>query len=169
MHYNAPKENNVPYFVPIVAKNKEFLVGYLYGIKDGKSIIHDALKSINIDLDLGPVDVILDSTRFNDMLANGKRESEMSHKELQKYIEDIVDDVTRKITDDNVENNIESENILEVECVCGIGYYAWRTYESLPEESFKCTNCGKVLIDYCGHYEYEYEFQEGDTNDRQKN
>ena len=169
MYYKAPTQNGTPYYVPIVAKNKEFLIGYLCGIGDGKNLIEDAMKSIKIDLDLGPVDTLLDSTRFNDILENGKRESEMSEKELRKYIYDIVEDITARMDDENSENNIENDNVLEVECTCGIGYYAWRSFEKIPEESFKCTNCGKVLIDYTGHYGYEYEFQEGDTNDRQKN
>jgi len=168
MQYNSPKINGTPYYVPIVAKNKEFLIGYLHGTYDLKDLFSDVLESIRIDIDLGRVDVLLDSTRFNDVLENGKRESQMTPKELKNYIYDIVEDVTNKMDDDNIENNIESENVLEVECSCNLGYYAWKTYESIPEESFKCTNCGKVLIDYCGHYSYEYEFDEGDVNDRQK-
>jgi len=169
MYYKPPKENGIPYYVPIVAKSKEFLIGYLCGIGDGKDVIADVLESIKIDIDLGPIELLLDSNRFNDILVNGKRESEMNDTELRKYIFDIVEEITTKMVNDNEENNIDNDNVLEVECTCGIGYYAWRTYDSIPEYSFRCTNCGKVLIDYCGHYNHEYEFQEGDTNDRQKN
>lgn len=170
MYYNPPEENGNPYYVPIVAKNKDLLIGYLRGINDGKILITEALESVNIDIDFGPVDVILDSTRFNDILEDGRRESELSRDELAKYINDTVEILTNKMLGDNSENNIKRENVLDVECSCGLGYYAWRTYDDIPEESFKCTNCGKVLIDYCGKYDHEYDFQEGETkNDRQEN
>ena len=170
MHYNPPEENGTPYYVPIVAKNKDFLIGYLRGISDGKNLISDALESVNIDIDFGPVDAILDSTRFNDILEDGRRESELSEEELKKYIYDTVEQLTTKMLGDNSENNIENDNVLEVECTCNVGYYAWRELDDIPEESFRCTNCGKVLIDYCGRYDHEYEFQEGGTNnDKQKN
>ncbi len=168
MQYKAPTEHGTPYYVPIVAKNKDFLVGYLYGSNDGKDLIKDVLASMHMDVDLGPMDVILDSTRFNDILENGKRESQMNEKELKNYIYDIVDNITRKLDNKNVENNIESTSVLEIECSCNLGFYAWESYDNIPEESFKCTNCGKVLIDYCGNYGHEYTFQEGDINDRQK-
>ena len=164
MIYNPPKdENGTPYYVPIVAKNKDFLVGYLRGIADGKDIMKDVLESIDIKLDLGPMDVVLDSTRFNDLLQNGKYESDMKDEDLQKYIYDIVGELTEKMTDDNSENNIKSENVLAVECVCDLGYYAWDSYDNIPEETLKCGECGKVLIHYSGDYDYDYDYHEGDN------
>lgn len=163
MKYSPPKdENGTPYYVPIVAKNRDTLIGYIRGIADGKDIMTDVLESIDIKLDLGPMDVVLDSTRFNDLLQNGKYESDMKDEELQSYIYDIVGELTDKMTDDNSENNIKSENVLAIECVCDLGYYAWDSLDKIPHETFKCGECGKVLIHYSGDFDYDYDYHEGD-------
>ena len=162
MYYKPPEQNGTPYYVPIVTKNRDHLIGYLHGINDGKDLITDALESVKIDIDLGPIDAILDSSQYNDILENGRRGSEMTKKELDKYIYDLVEEMTDKMVDENTENNIDSENALVVDCKCDLGYYAWRTFEDIPDEDFKCTNCGKVLIHYCGNYGYEFSYQEGD-------
>ena len=173
MYYTPPILNGKPYYVPIVAKNKDFLIGYINAVIDSKELLCDTLESINtnlhLDLDLDIINIMLNSSRFNDILENGKRESEMSDNDFKKYIYDIVHNATNKINADNTENNVQYNHILEVECSCGLGYYSWDTYESLPEETFKCTNCGKVLIHYSGHSIHEYQFQEGKVNGKQKN
>ena len=160
MRYNPPKDDiGNEYYVPIVAKNKDFLIGYLRGISDSRDIMADVLESINIKLDLGPIEAVLDSTRFNDILQNGKHESEMTDNELEEYIYGIVEELTDKIIDTNSENNIDTKNVLNVECVCDLGYYAWREYNDIPEENFKCANCGRILIDYTDEYDYEYGYE----------
>jgi len=174
MYYTSPIINGKPYYVPIVAKNKDFIIGYINAISDIKELLFDTLESINTDLDfdfdLDIVNIMLNSSRFNDILENGKHESEMSEVEFKKYIYDIIRDASNKMTSQhNIENNIKYNHILDVECSCGLGYYAWDTYDSIPDTTFKCTNCGKILIHYTGHSINEYEFQEGEVNDKQKN
>ncbi len=160
MKYKPPVDDNgKPYYVPIVSKNKDTLVGYLHALETSKCLMSDVLKSIGIEIDLEPMEAILDSTRFNDILINGKRESEMSLDELKEYMYSIVEEVTKKLDNDNPENNILSDNILDVECDCVVGYYAWTDYDIIPDENFVCTNCGKVLIHYTGEYDHEYEYE----------
>jgi len=156
-------EDGQPYYIPIVVKNKDYLIGYIKGIEDSKDIMNDLLSYMNINADVDNMDVMLDSTRFNDILENGKRESEMSDEELRDYFYDLIDEISRKNTDDNIENNIDDDYIFHVECSCNLGYYAWKDYDSIPDENFKCVNCGKVLIHYTGNYchNYEYDYNGG--------
>jgi len=162
MNYIPPKdEYGNEYYVPVVCKNKDFLIGYIRGLDMAKEMINDSLTSVDINIDLGPMDVILDSTRFNDILINGKHESDMTDEELKQYITDIVEEVTDKFDTDNIENNVyDDDEILNLECSCGLGFYSWQEYEKIPKESFKCDNCGKILIHYTGDYDYEYEYAE---------
>jgi len=169
MYYDSPTENGTPYYIPIVVKDKQFLIGYLQGMNDGKDLVCDVLRYIDIKANFDITDVMLSSSRFNDMLENGKRESEMNADELREYLFGIVKHTSAKSSSNSVENNINYDSVLQVECICGLGYYSWATYEDIPDKNFKCTNCGKTLIHYCNHYDYEYTFQEGEVHDRQKN
>ena len=162
MRYEAPVDiDGNPYYVPVVAKNKDFLMGYLRGLDTAKDMIKDVLASININVDLGSIDVLLDSTRFNDILENGKYESEMTEAERKSYIFDIVEEVTTKLTYDNPENNVFDNAPLKLECSCGLGFYSWDVVEDIPKTSFSCHNCGKILIHYTGIYDGDYEYHEG--------
>lgn len=162
MKYIPPKDDaGTPYYVPIVAKSYDFLIGYIQGVQMSRDIIKDVLESIHIDVDIGQIDVLLDSTRFNDILLNGKYESEMTTEEKKSYIFDIVEEVTNKLTYENSENNIDFDDVLNVECSCGLGFYSWKDVLDIPKTNFTCTNCGKMLIYYTGIYDSEYEYYEG--------
>jgi hypothetical protein len=162
MRYNPPIDSKgKPYYVPVATKNRDYLIGYLNGIETAKELIKDVMESINIDVDLGPIDVVLDSTRYNDILENGKRESEMTEDELKEYILDIVQDVTCKIDSTSEENNIDNDSILSLECTCGYGFYSWKKFEDIPYETFRCSNCGNVIIDYTNVNDYEFEYDGG--------
>ena len=168
MKYTPPVDvEGEPYYVPIVSKNKDTLVGYINGLNTSKDIVNDVMDAMDIDIDVCPIDVILDSTRFNDILENNKRESEMTKEELDEYIESIIEGVTAKLQCETKENDIY-KHILRVECSCGFGYYSWDNIEDIPDENFICKNCGKILIHYTGAHGHEYEF-DGGNNDRQKN
>jgi len=162
MKYISPKdEHGNPYYVPIVAKNKDFLIGYLKGLETAKDIIEEVMESIDIKVDLGPVEIVLDSTRFNDLLENGKRESEMTDDELKSYFYDIMEEISTKLTETNSENGVFDNTVLKVECSCGFEFKSWEDLEDVPETNFLCRNCGKILIHYTNVNEYEYEYDEG--------
>ena len=162
MKYNAPLDNNgKPYYIPVVAKNRDYLVGYLDGLDITKKMITEIMEQLNIEIDMGPIDVILDSTRFNDVLDNGKRESETTDDELKDYINEMVEDITVRMSSKNQENNIESKNILDLECSCGYGFYSWDSNVGIPHDSVQCANCGKYLIHYTNNDDYVYEYDGG--------
>ena len=164
MVYNAPlDENKKPYFVPVVTKNKDVLIGHLSGVNTSKEIFSDILESLKIKMDMKSMNAILDSTRFNDILQDGRRESEMTTDELKEYLLGVVGEMTEKIIHEDERHKVKTKNILELECSCDIGYYAWENYDDIPEVQFRCSNCGKVLIDYTGVYDHEieYDYNEG--------
>ena len=162
MHYNAPLDDEgKPYYVPVVAKNRDYLVGYINGMETSKSLLSEIFEQMGLDMDLDLVEVILDSTRFNDVLETGQRESEMTDDELKEYIYSVVENVTTQIDSDNVENNVGYDQVLSVECTCGLGFYSWDSIVNIPHESVKCSNCGRYVIHYTGVDDYFYEFDGG--------
>lgn len=169
MKYTPPTDDNGnPYYVPVVAKNRDFLTGYLKGLMATKDILNDVMTSLNINIDVGPIDAVLDSTRFNDILENGKRESDMTEDELNDYIMNIVTEVTNKMVTNNPENNIYDDDILTLECSCDYGFLSLSDVEKIPHENCVCPYCGKILIHYTGIDDYQYEF-DGGKNDTEKN
>lgn len=163
MKYNPPKDSNGnPYYIPVVTKNRDYLLGYLFGIETVKDLMSDVMDAADLDIDLGPIDVILDSTRYNNILEGGKRESDMSDSELKEYILNIVENVTARLNSESEENGIKSTDVLTLECSCGFGYYSWKTYSDIPTETYKCSNCGKVIIDYTDIDDYKFEYDGGE-------
>lgn len=160
MRYKPPKINKKPQFVPLVAKNKDWLVGYISGIKMIESTVFNALKENGIKVNLRGINLCLDSSRFNDIMENGKRESNCSKEEIKKYYKEIIKDNLDCVQEFHPDNNdnIFSGNFLEIECTCGLGVYFFKESSDVPDKQFKCQNCGKVIIDYCDHNDCEYEF-----------
>ncbi len=112
---------------------------------------------------------VLDSTRFNDILPNDMRESDMEDKELEQYMDSLTDETLDKLSNDNSENNIDTdeENALTIECVCDFGIFAWKHFRDIPEVTFLCPECGRVLIHYTHTDFYEYEF-DGEPDDSEE-
>jgi len=160
MRYKPPKINKKPQFVPIVAKNKDWLVGYISGIKMIENLIVETLKDNGIEINLKGIDLCLDSSRFNDIMENGKRESKCSEEEIREYYKEIIKNkiiCLHESHPDNVEE-IFCGNFLEVECTCGFGVYFFKDVTDVPDEQFKCQNCGRVIIDYSGHDDEDYDY-----------
>lgn len=161
MIYKAPKINNKVYWIPIVVKNKDYLMGYIIGSRTVENIIVDSLNNAGImNLDNLDLDLCLDSSRFNDVLENDKRESELSKNEIKEYYEKLVLKKFNKFENSHPDNNINlfDDYFLTVECPCNLGVYSFKTLEDIPDKRFKCIECGRILIDYTGHDDYEYEF-----------
>lgn len=160
MRYKPPKINKKPQFVPFVVKNKDWLVGYVSGIKMIENLIVDTLKDNGIEIDLRGIDLCLDSSRFNDIMENGKRESNCSEEEIRKYYKEIIENKLCSIQDSHPDNTEEifCGNFLKVECTCGLGIYFFKESIDVPDEQFRCQNCGRVIIDYSGHDDEEYDY-----------
>jgi len=166
MIYNAPKdEYGKEYWVPIVVKNKEYLVGFILSQIIFKDIITEAMQSEtnnpNIRLN---VDIIeeLSSGRLNDVLLDGRRESTLTNVEKQEFLQTIISQKVSEYSNKNehVENKKQNLSILNIDCLCGYGYYSWKNVKDIPDTDFKCQCCGKYLIQYTGHYDHEFIFDD---------
>lgn len=161
MKYIPHTLNNKPYWVPIVVKNRDYLIGYLKGIKLIENILSDSLKVVGLNLNLDIIDLFLDSSRFNDILEDGRRESELNENEKKAILIDIIKNKTHKLNNFHVENETEYDDLLNIDCKCGLGYYSWKEEFDIPIENFKCSICGKLLIEYTDHDDSEYVFDRG--------
>lgn len=135
-----PKE----YYVPVVVKNRDYLIGFL-----------DAMSAISpiIDVDY----TALDSMRFTDVLPDGQRRRNLTDQE-------IIDSLSVTDANNNVleqaqtkELIVESIPFLEVNCNCG-NYLKFEHPSELPKTTRKCELCGNVLIDYTGYDQDDYEY-----------
>lgn len=160
MIYKSPKIGNSTYWVPIVAKNKDYLSGYIMGSHNVEDIIVESLNNAGMNVNGLDLDLCLDSSRFNDILENGRRESDLNDTELTKYYEKMIKDKFAKFYDKHPDNDpsLLHDYFLTVECPCGIGIYSFSTPQLIPDKRFKCTECGRILIDYTNHDDFEYEF-----------
>ncbi|MEM4261039.1 MAG: hypothetical protein QXG00_07395 [Candidatus Woesearchaeota archaeon] len=163
MKYKAPEIDNKPYYVPIVVKDKSYLIGYIHAMKLFTSIFEECMRRNGIEINFTNFEFYLDSTRFNDILMNGKRISELSIEEMQQFIKNKFEENIAKINEKHPDNNIQTskEYLLQIECPCGLGFYNFSRIEQIPETSIKCSNCGRVILDYTGHYDTEFDEYDG--------
>lgn len=147
-------------YVPVVSKNRDMLIGYLRGFETIKNYVSDISESLKVDLDLDRSSIMLDSLRFNDILENGRVESECNIEEIRDYFVDIVMNASNRIQSNTDENKVIPP-LLEVECVCGYGYFSFESYDDIPHEDLLCPDCGNTIIHYTGEDDYKYTFKEG--------
>lgn len=162
MKYQAPQINDKPYYVPIVVKNKDYLIGYIHAMTLFKSIIKKSLNQIGLDIDLDCFDNCLDSTRFNDIMANDKRIVDFTDEEYIEYLKDMIERKKEKITSNHPDNKVDDVSLLRIDCTCGLGFYSFNKIEDIPDKSFRCNVCGRIILDYTNHYDTEYEYDGGE-------
>lgn len=63
-----------------------------------------------------------------------------------------------RVVDEHPDNDIDNDDILNVDCPCGLGFYSFKEIENVPDKQFKCSVCGRVIIDYTDHFDSEFEF-----------
>lgn len=154
MKYKAPKnDKGQEYFVPVVTKSKEYLVGYL-------TAFEYLLYVLDFD---GEVDLNLDSARFNDVIDDGKRISKMTKAEiedvLRKNVESASQEGIEKKQKEHPDNKkgVLDKSFLEFECHCGM-FYSFKTHQEVPGDNFDCGVCGRLLIQYTGKDDSAFEF-----------
>lgn len=165
MHYLSPLSEGKHYFVPIVIKNKDMLLGIIAGIQASHELTSHIFKSLDFPIEeiveLNSYDsdnMMIASDRFNDILPDGRIESEMTKSERDAYLKDIIESAYDKMMCED--NNVALDCALKTSCECGLGHYTWKTIKDIPSESFSCVECGRVLIDYTNHDEWEYNYVE---------
>ena len=149
--YESPTLDGKKIFVPVVCKDRSYLLGYLNACQDchemslmlGLYPIDEASSPYTNALALG-----LSSMRYNDITEDDISDelitAEMKERDLADLIEELDDMV------ENPEQHTSRDGVLIVDCKCGLGFYAFKKYEDIPEETFKCVECGRTLIQYTG-------------------
>jgi len=166
MRYRPPKKDDKSQWVPVVVKDKDWLVGYISGIQLIESLIADSLQENGIEINLKGIDLCLDSSRFNDILENGKRESSCSKEEIKNYYRDLIEEKITMVKEKHPDNyDVFDGCFLEVECSCGLGIYSFKTPQEVPDKQFRCQICGNVIIDYTGYDDEEFDY-DGNLNSK---
>lgn len=155
-YLNAPVDsNNKPYWIPIVAKDKSYLLGFInaYHFLTGMHGIPST-----------DMEVALSSDRFNDVLLDGSRIQNLSRKELKVKIRELFfDDIGNH--PENSEDILD-EYYLSLSCSnCGM-FYPFKTDEDVPEEDYQCNVCGNTIILYIHENDdtFEYDGTIGDVD-----
>lgn len=135
------------YFVPLVVKNRDYLVGFL------KSLDAFSLGSSKMDFILSE-----SSAKFNDILPGGSRRRDITiedqidimvgYRMSQSAIEDV---------DSLEEKELQEDVFLELHCECG-NYMSFDSAEKIPTTSLKCDICGKHLIDYTNRNDTDFAY-----------
>lgn len=167
MIYKPPKIKNKLQWVPIVAKNKDWLVGYICGIQMMEDLVLESLKENGVEVDLRGIELCLDSSRFNDVMYNGKRESECTAEEIKEYYRKIIEEKFDILSSEHPDNDVDvfEDCFLEVECVCELGVYTFKSPKDVPDKPLKCQVCGRTIIDYTEHDDEEYDY-DGKVNNK---
>jgi len=154
--FNAPIDQyGTPYWVPVVVKNKDWLVAFLYGYNSANGQVNAACTAGGLDVTFEITNLPINSMRYNNILPNGRDISKMSDIEIEKYLNTINENEMSKLNSSHPENKT-NKAILNVECTCGLGFYSWNSENEIPNESLKCSNCEKYLIIYTNKNECEF-------------
>lgn len=153
--YNNPIDikTGKGYFVPCVAKNKDTLIYFILGINYcAGNILNQMEEGASIKTDLRR-----DSLRFNDILPDGKKIHELTKNDYAQMEKELRE----KEADYHPDNNIKhTDHFFSLTCSnCGNSYVFKRPIE-IPDKTFSCGLCDRVLIDYTGKDDWEYEFYE---------
>lgn len=141
-------------FVPIVCKNKDYLVGFL-----------DCVSNIQFEGD-GALDLVLtlSSLRFTDYLPSGDRKSEVTKEQITEILTEYRESM--RIHEDGTSETEESSDIVEqpllkLHCTCG-NYVEFMVEEEIPKTPYKCDICNKYLIDYTYRDTWEFVYDGAD-------
>lgn len=158
-YFNPPTdENNNPYWIPVVVKDKSYLLGFIEAFR----IIHELSNPHKIELEL-----TLSSDRFNDILMDGSRIQNLTREQLKDKIRNIMFPETTP--EDHTENSQEilKEYLLNVSCPkCGM-FYGFKTEEEIPKTDFKCNICNRYVLMYTNKNDDYFDFygQQGDIEE----
>lgn len=165
--YKNPLYKGVPQFVPVVIKDRDCLIAVItqsyYTIENIEELMEEnSIRKSTIKKLIGDICsscINLDNTRFNGYAKDGLNLNKIDKKELKKLIEKHMEML--EVVNNSGENG---EDILEnpyfyINCACG-NYISYKDPESIPNKNLNCDICDRVLIDYTGKHDYEFEYDE---------
>lgn len=133
-----------PYWIPIVMKNKDQLVGFLNSIY---------MITEQVGLDAESFFSALSSERFNDVLRDGRRGSDLTDASFKEYVKELMTEDMKKMDmrdeHEGCSPLILMDYYLSVSCTCG-NFYGFKEVTDIPSHSMRCDMCNRTLIDYTG-------------------
>jgi len=157
-YFNAPvNSDGNPYWIPIVVKNKSYLLGFI----NSYQFISDIY-----DISVKDIEIAISSDRLNDVLMDGTRIQTLTRKELKEKLKFLY---FTEVKENHPENNtnILNQYYLSVSCVnCGM-FYGFKNEAEVPEKDFTCDVCGNSLIMYVDEYDDYFSF-DGNSGDVEK-
>ena len=163
MRYASPLFEGKEQYVPIVTKNRDTLVGFLQGINDYYDSMEIIMEELNVSELLFPPGLTemydLSSRKFNDLMPDGRYESLLTKQEKKKLLTEIFDEVEG--AEETEEDDIEYDDVLKAACPCGMGFYSWKDYKDIPQETTKCDICGRCIIHYTGVDDWTIDYEDG--------
>ena len=154
-YFNMPLDtNNKPYWIPIVVKDKSYLLGFINACQF-ISEMHE--------IETNEMEVALSSDRLNDVLMDGSRMQDLTRNQLKNKLKELYFKThTYKHPENNV--NVLEEYYLALSCVnCGM-FVGFHTEHEVPEHDLKCDVCDNTLISYINEDDDYFDF-EGDIGD----
>jgi len=154
-YFNSPlDENNNPYWVPIVTKDKSYLLGFI-----------NAYRFVADLHGMPPSDLIiaLSSDRFNDIMIDGSRIHKSTKKQLKEKFKKWYYDEDRESDHSENDENILDEYFLSISCPNCNMFYAFKNDKEIPDVDFKCATCGQTLISYTYESDDYFDF-DGDAS-----
>jgi len=139
-YFNTPlDENGKPYWIPIVVKNKDFLLGFIEAYN---------VASASFGIPIEDMELLLSSDRLNDVLMDGTRIGNITRAELKSKLKKFI---YKPDKDENHPDNsakILDEQILMIDCPnCGM-FYSFKEEEDIPKKDTYCVTCGRAIIIY---------------------
>lgn len=159
--YNPPKYKGKSCWCPVVVKNRDVLIGYIKGF----DFVMDIIQSVSGNAP--SLSIALDSSRFNDIMPNGKRLSDMTDTEKEKYTAELCTEKANSIPDETVPQS-ETDVVLpflEIVCPCCNIPYRFERECDVPKNNFTCSTCGYPLLQYTGLNDSTFIFDEGESNE----
>lgn len=132
-------------------KNKDALVSYIIGFNHSMTSI---VKQLPEDFKAKLV-LEIHSMRFNDILPSGENLHRMTEEEYKKIQNENKELETEYHPDNNVNKPF---HFLSINCPNCSNPYVFKTPMEIPNENFRCGLCDRVLIDYTGHDDWEYQY-----------
>jgi hypothetical protein len=168
--YKNPVYKGKKQFVPVVMKDRDCLICFI-------SQMHSVVENIGELLEEMPgvkkktaKEIIehitssclnLDNTRFNGYAKDGLNLNTIDQNELKDILVNFSESQEiAKLTGENGEN-ILGESYFYINCCCG-NYVSFKGPENIPEKNLNCDLCERLLIDYTGKHDFEFEYDEED-------
>lgn len=155
-YYEPPLYNGVHQWVAVIAKNRDWLLGYIKSLQDNTLLDENGAE---LEDEFQPT-FFLDSTLYCDLVDDGVFYSTMNEIERKKYIKEKTD-IAIDYKKESKKSNVDfSHYQFSITCKCG-NFIGFKHLREIPETNMQCGLCDRLLIEYTGNDIYDYTYHLG--------